>query len=59
MSAEQRKHQVVRELLEDTICEIRGQHPPPVLKGLRKSKRKTAQLDNRVKEVVRNNRVSV
>lgn len=38
VSAERRKlHQVVRELLEDTICEIRGQHPPPVLKGLRKS----------------------
>ncbi|KAJ7424150.1 hypothetical protein BTVI_07376 [Pitangus sulphuratus] len=30
-----------------------GQHPPPVMKGLRESERKTAELDNRVKEVGR------
>ena len=46
-------YQVVWKLLKDAICDIQGQHPPPVMKGLRKSKRKTAEPDNRVKEVVR------
>lgn len=45
-------YQVVWKLLKDTICDIQGQHPPPVMKALRKSERKTAELDNRVKEVV-------
>lgn len=46
-------YQVVWKLLKDTMCDIQGQRPPPVKKGLRKSERKTAELDKRVKEVVR------
>lgn len=53
-SAKRRKlYQVVWKLLKDTICDIQGQRPPPVMKSLRKSKRKTAEPDNRRKEVVR------
>lgn len=44
---------VWRLLKDTTICAIQGQHPPPVMKNLRKSERKIAELDNRVKEIVR------